>query len=323
MSKQLWFVFATGITAISLALAQTNSFDPKKADEILEITGYTSKIADMAFSPDGKRLAVASAEDGSARLWDVEQGRIATQLEGHAKFGISGLNYSSDGKSLVTLGNDDLLKTWNVTSGKETASFNLKCNRGGNGDVLLLKDNRVIVACDGLKMVDLKNGKIVGTFKGASSAYKLSLSTDQKTVLGSLGDPEFKLWDTQSLEAFRTLKGHERQGFAVSYSANGKFLATGASDRLVKVWNASNGKLLFTLKGHDNSIGDVAFSPDSKWLATASDDRTVKLWDVATGEEISTLEGHKQGITQLAWSKNGKMLASGDESGIIKLWGNP
>ena len=322
MSKQYWFVLAIGMTAISLALAQTSGFNPKKAAEILEITGYDSKIADMAFSPDGKRLAVASTENGIARLWDVEQGRIATQLEGHT-YGISGLNYSGDGKSLVTLGNDDLLKTWNVSSGKEISSFNLKCNRGGNGDVLLLKDNRVVVACDGLKMVDLKNGKIIGVFKGASSAYKLSLSADQKTVLGSLGDPEFKLWDVQSLETFRTLKGHESQGFAVSYSSNGKFLATGASDKLVKVWNAATGKLVFTLKGHDSGIADVAFSPDSKLLATASGDRTVKLWDVATGEEISTLEGHKEGITHLAWSNDGKMLASGDEGGIIKLWGNP
>jgi WD40 repeat protein len=322
MSKQLWLVLTTGITAISLSLAQTSSFDPKKASEILEMTGYDSPIMDMAFSPDGKRLAVASKTEATGRLWDVEQGRIVTQLEGH-KYSISGLSYSGDGKSLVTLGNDDFLKIWNSASGKESASFNLKCNRGGNGDVLLLKDNRAVVACDGLKMIDLKNGKIVGTFKGASSAYKLSLSTDQKTVLGSLGDPEFKLWDTQTLESFRTLKGHESQGFAVSYSANGKLLATGASDKVVKVWNAATGKLLFTLKGHDNGIEDVAFSPDSKLLATASGDRTVKLWNVATGEEISTLEGHKEGITQLAWSKDGKMLASGDEGGIIKLWGNP
>jgi WD40 repeat protein len=323
MSKQHWIkiALAGGITAISLALAQTGGFDPKKVTEILEMTGPDSEVMDMAFSPDGKRLAVAS-DVGTGRLWDTEQGRIAVQLTGHQN-AISGLSYTTDGKSLVTMGNDDLLKTWDATSGKETSSVNLKCNRGGNGDIVALKDNRAVVTCAGLKIVDLKGGKILSTFKGPGSVYKLAVSPDQRTVLGSIGYSEFQLWDMQSLESFRQLKGHESQGFAVSYSANGKLLATGASDKVVKVWNAATGKLLFTLKGHDNGIEDVAFSPDSKLLATASGDRTIKLWDTATGEEISTLEGHKEGITQLAWSKDGKMLASGDEGGIIKLWGNP
>jgi WD40 repeat protein len=314
--------FIGSIAAISLALAQTNSFDPKKASEILEMTGIDSETMDMEFSPDGKFLAVASKDNGIARLWDVEQGRIATQLEGHQD-GISGLNFSSDGKSLVTLGNDDLLKTWNVSSGKESASFNLKCNGRINGDVVLLKDNRAVVVCDGLKMVDLKNGKVVGTFKGGSLAKKLSLSTDQRTILGSLGESEFQLWDIKSLELFRTLKGHVNQGYAVSYSSNGKLLATGAFDSTVRIWNATNGKELFVLKGHESSINDVAFSPDSKILASASTDNTVKLWDTLSGEEIETLEGHQRDVVQLAWSKDGKILASGDSGGKIKLWGNP
>jgi hypothetical protein len=57
MSKQQWIkiALAGGMTAISLALAQASGFDPKKASEILEMTGPDSEILDMAFSPDGKR----------------------------------------------------------------------------------------------------------------------------------------------------------------------------------------------------------------------------------------------------------------------------
>jgi WD40 repeat protein len=322
MSKQKWIkiALAGGIAALSLALAQTSGFDPKKASEILEMTGPDSKVMDMAFSPDGKRLAVAS-DEATGRLWDVEQGRIAVQLTGH-QYGISGLSYTTDGKSLVTIGNDDLLKTWDAASGKESSSVNLKCNNGGNGDVVALKDNRAAVACAGLKIVDLKTGKILSTFKGPGSVYKLAVSADQRTILGSIGYSEFQLWDMQSFEAFRQLKGHESQGFAVAYSSDSKFLATGASDNTARIWNAANSKQLFVLKGHDGSINDVAFSPDGKMLATASSDDTIKLWNVASGEELATLEGHKEDVLQLAWSKDGKMLASGDDGGIVKLWGN-
>jgi WD40 repeat protein len=312
--------FIGGIATIGLALAQTNSFDPKKAGEILELAGPVTEIKDMAFSPDGKGLAVASVET-TVRLWDVEQGRIAVKLTGHQNI-VSGLSYYNDGQNLVTLGNDNLLKTWDVTGGKEISSVNLKCNNiQGNGDVIALKDNRALVACAGLEIVDLKTGKIVSTFKGPDWAYKLAISSDERTVLGGIGYSEFQLWDMQSLEPIRQLKGHDELGSAVSYSADGKFLGTGGTDDTARIWSV-NGKQLFVLKGHEGHIRDVAFSPDSKILATASRDDTIKLWNVATGEELRTLEGHKNDVLQLAWSKDGKILASGDRDGVIKLWGN-
>jgi WD40 repeat protein len=311
--------FIGGIATIGLSLAQTSSFDPKKASEILEMTNPYASVSDMAFSPDGKRLAVAQREN-TIRIWDVEQGRVAVKLAGHQN-GVSGLSYYNDGKNLVTLGNDDLLKTWDVTSGQENSNVNLKCNNNGNGDVVALKDNRAVVACAGLRIVDLKTGKI-STLKSPDYVDQLAVSTDQRTILGSIRSSEFQLWDMQSLEPFRQLKGHEFRGFAVSYSADGKFLATGAADKTARIWNAASGKQLFVLKGHEDSINDVAFSPDSKILASASSDDKIKLWNVATGEELNTLEGHKENVQQLAWSKDGKMLASGDRYGTIKLWGN-
>jgi WD40 repeat protein len=323
MSKQqrIMIALAGTIVSISLALAQTSSFDPKKATEILELAGPRTEIKDMAFSPDGKRLAVASL-DTTVRIWDVEQGRITVKLTGH-KTSVSGLSYYNDGQNLITLGNDDLLKTWDTTSGKETSSVDLKCNsNNGNGDVVALKDNRALVACGGLRIVDLKTGKVVGDFKGPDWVYKLAVSSDQRTILGSTGYAEFQLWDMQSLEPMRQLKGHDELGLSVSYSANGKFLATGGSDNTTRIWNAANGKQLFVLKEHEDLIRDVAFSPDSKILASASRDDTIKLWDVATGEELNTLKGHNNDVLQLAWSKDGKTLASADRDGVIKLWGN-
>jgi WD40 repeat protein len=324
MSKNR-FKFALSLSTvtcavITVALAQGTAFDPNKATELLELTGPTYAIRDMAFSQDGKRLAVGS-EEILGRIWDVEQGRVAVQLTGHSNGGISGVGYTSDGKSVLTLGSDGFLKVWDASSGKAGSSFNLKCN-GSNGDVLGLKNNRAIVGCGGLKIVNLQNGQFLGSFKNAASAYRIALSADQRSLIGSTGNSGFQVWDTQSLESFRSLKGHASTGFAVAYSNDGKLLATGASDSTARIWNANNGKELRLLKGHDAGVNDVAFSPDGKFLATASSDDTIKLWDLATGTVIKSLEGHKDDVLQLAWSRDGKLLASGDADGVIKLWGN-
>ncbi len=303
-------------TALTIALAQSTSFDASKATDLVEMNGPASDVQDMMFSPDGKYLAVATG-DAIGRVWNLEQGRLQAQLKGHEK-AIKGISFSPDGKNLVTISDDYFLKVWD-SSGKQTTNFNLKCN-SSTGDVLWLNDNRALVACKTLRFVNLKTGAFVGEFKDIY-AYRFAMPTDQSSVAVGTGDNDFSLLDTKTLERYRTLKGHQSQSFFVSYSADGKWVATGSSDKTARIWNAATGKATQVIK-HDLSINDVALSPNGKVLATASDDDTVKLWDVATGEQIKTLEGHKDDVNQLAWSRDGKKLASADDSGLIKIWGN-
>jgi WD40 repeat protein len=55
----------------------------------------------------------------------------------------------------------------------------------------------------------------------------------------------------------------------VSFSPDGKTLATASRDNTVKLWNLQ-GEQLKTLKGHSIRVNSVSFSPDGKTLATAS-----------------------------------------------------
>ena len=66
---------------------------------------------------------------------------------------------------------------------------------------------------------------------------------------------------------------------SVSFSPDGKRLASASSDQTVKVWDATTGQEALTLKGHTSSVGSVSFSPDGQRLASASWDHTVKVWD--------------------------------------------
>jgi WD40 repeat protein len=116
------------------------------------------------------------------------------------------------------------------------------------------------------------------------------------------------------------LEGHESVVYSVSFSPDGKTLASGSYDNTIKLWNVETGKEIRSLKGHKGEVISVSFSPDGKTLASGSLDKTIKLWNVKTGKEIRSLKGHEGGVYSVSFGPDGKTLASGSEDKTIKLW---
>lgn len=115
-----------------------------------------------------------------------------------------------------------------------------------------------------------------------------------------------------------TLTGHQDVVNSISYSREGKLLATASSDTTVKIWQR-NGKLLKTLMGHRDSVIDVAFSPQQNLLASASEDNTIKLWN-SEGKLLETLRGHRGSVHRVVFSPEGDLLASASEDKTVRLW---
>ena len=118
----------------------------------------------------------------------------------------------------------------------------------------------------------------------------------------------------------KTFKGHSSEIISVSFSPDGKIIASGSGDNTIKLWDPNTGEKIKTLTGHKRAVIDVSFSPDGKTIASGSGDGTVKLWDVNTGEEIKTLRGNFLRIISVSFSPDGKIIASGAGNGTIKLW---
>ena len=115
-----------------------------------------------------------------------------------------------------------------------------------------------------------------------------------------------------------TLVGHKDVVNSVSYSPDGRSIASASSDNTVKIWR-SQGKLVKTLRGHQDSVIDVAFSPQGDIIASASEDNTVKLWNLK-GELLTTLNGHRGSVHRAVYSPQGDILASAGEDRTVRLW---
>ncbi len=139
-------------------------------------------------------------------------------------------------------------------------------------------------------------------------------------------------------EYSRCLEGHNDAVYSVSFSLDGKTIASASRDKTIKLWNIE-GKLLHTLTGHNGPVNSVSFSPDGKTIVSTSWDKTIKLWNIEgkllhtlTGHNdavdsvsfesklLHTLFGHNDAVDSVSSSPDGKTIASTSWKGTIKLW---
>jgi serine/threonine protein kinase/WD40 repeat protein/Flp pilus assembly protein TadD len=102
---------------------------------------------------------------------------------------------------------------------------------------------------------------------------------------------------------------------AMSWSSDGRLLATGQDDGRLFVWDVDRGRLASVLQGHTSTVVDCKFAPEGYLLATRAWDTTVRLWDAARGEPLVSTRG----TWLLGFSPDGRRLATLNRT-TLEIW---
>ncbi len=286
----------------------------------------------VAFSPNGQRLAVSA---GMSRLemrpeiLDVASGLPVCRLAGSSAR-VFHLAFTPDGNTLVSAGNDDTIRVWDVASGRErsyetddslTPALALSADGGTLAYLTRPKQLQQFVA---VKVRDLHSGKqLAPAFPAGPQSYfvgSLDIAPDGKRYAVGCTDGVIRLRTLAPEPENVAVPGHFIQAWSVAFSPDSKTLISAGGDLTVRLWDAATAKERQALFGHWNMVMCVAVDPTSSRFATASFDKTVKLWDSKDGALLATLEGHTDSLHTVAFSPDGRLLASAGRDLVIKVW---
>ncbi|ANB14345.1 Rsa4p [Sugiyamaella lignohabitans] len=158
-------------------------------------------------------------------------------------------------------------------------------------------------------------------------AVQFAPHTSSRMVSGS-GDSTARIWDCDTQTPLKTLTGHSNWVLAVSWSPDGKLIATGSMDNTIRIWDAKTGTQVGApLVGHSKWITSLSWEPfhlledghNTPRLVSSSKDTTVRVWDLERHICQYSMSGHRSSVSCVKWGGLGLIYSTSHDK-TIKVW---
>jgi len=211
--------------------------------------GHTKGVWSVSWSQDGQRV-VSGSLDGTARVWDVEKGvTILGPIEtGHED--VRSVVYSPDMTFIATGGHDgpstdsteSQVKIWDAKTGKLVVTL-----KGHTASVWCLAwtpDGKTLISGSvdhSIRTWNTTTWKQIAVLKGhTNTVYRIAISPNGRILASASWDKTARLlWNLDNSQPINSSHQHPSFVNCVSFSADGKLLATGCDDHNAYIWDVS------------------------------------------------------------------------------------
>ena len=249
----------------------------------------TSPPAFAVSSPNRSRIFSLNF-GGRLWTWDATSGVLLDNTYAHRPYAVFALDQNRDGSRLATAGLDLVVFLW------DTATM-----------------------------------EVVASYPSAKPATSLAFSPVAESLAVGYADGSIVIWPTTGEHAMAPgekgeriplirMSGHEGKINSLSWSSDGKRIASASDDTSARIWNVETGESSMVLGGHEHPVTAIAFHPDNRRVATGSTDDTIRLWDSMSGSQLRVLLGHIDDVHSLGFRKRGAQLVSGSSDGTVRIW---
>ncbi len=286
---------------------------------------HKGRVNTVRWSPD-RRLVVTASDDGTVLLSDPFWGKPVIQPIVHDGRPIASAEFSSDGRSVLTAGADQLARLWAIPDElpEDDPSLEAKELRrfAGHSSALTAAvfdatDERIATASVDrkAKVWDVATGDQLAIFEHADVVTSVAFAPSGGQLLTASTDRTARLWNLAGGVARRPYAA-DSVVRAVAIGPDGS-IAAGRTDSRISVWRPGSDKAEI-LRHHSASVLALGFSADGRWLVSGGED-TALVIDARTGEKLRELVGHDRPIRAVAFAPDGTVSTAGDE-GIVRSW---
>ena len=322
------------------AVAAKDVANPKTAKERTAVADAWYKLAkdykgaehrrmiDRAWNWYSTALAVATGDEDlkpTERIKEIETKYpelFDQTFAGHTG-AAANVAVTPDGKTLVSVGNDNSVRLWDAITGKLQKT--LEGHTGWVGSVVITPDGNYAITAGGdnsIRVWDIKAQKEVKKLEGHTVAIRgLALAADGKTLVSASSDKTCRLWDLTTYKEIKRFGTEKESVESVAITPDGAYVLAGNDVGVITVFDTKTGAVKSKYDKHDGTmVYTILTSADGKTAYSGARDKDIHVWEVATGKEIRRLKGHTEQVYQLALSNDGKYLVSASYDKTVRIW---